>query len=170
MSAKQIDFIGSLSEESLHSYYHMALKRGLNEGLADFWGWMYTGDPDFIAQSIPAVKESRSLKASNDMTNVLPDMNTIKDWIEARYLMLRHKQDIDGDIVNYAYTLATSFSRFMKSYTDIYAQARGIDLCKLAKISPKSLLKLFRQSENNLLIWQRVIINPWISSVLLWIN
>lgn len=49
---------GGLSERAL---YHSVLLRGLNEGLADFWGWLYTGDTTFVKRSLPQVEEARTL-------------------------------------------------------------------------------------------------------------
>lgn len=33
--------------------YHALLLRGLNEGLADIWGWLYSGDYQFVKKSHP---------------------------------------------------------------------------------------------------------------------
>ena len=36
--------------------YHLMLLRGMNEGLADLWGWIYTGDTEFVSRSITSEK------------------------------------------------------------------------------------------------------------------
>lgn len=35
--------------------------KSLNEGLADTWGWIYTGDPDFVSLSLPQLSGVRKL-------------------------------------------------------------------------------------------------------------
>lgn len=41
--------------------YDVVLLRAFNEGLADVWGWAYSGDPDFVGRSVPKFKGERSL-------------------------------------------------------------------------------------------------------------
>ena len=50
--------IDSASYASLFNEFHL---RALNEGLADFWAWVYTGDDDFIAHSLPSESRARRL-------------------------------------------------------------------------------------------------------------
>ena len=50
---------------------------GLNEGFADFWGWMYTGDPDFIALSLPEYKTLRTLDNGNQGADFLSSLDTV---------------------------------------------------------------------------------------------
>jgi hypothetical protein len=48
------------SEKKLEPLDDYVLK-SLNEGLADIWGWIYTGQTDFIALSLPQFSQSRKL-------------------------------------------------------------------------------------------------------------
>lgn len=50
-----------LSEQA---YYHTYFFRGLNEGLADFWGWLYSKDNNFVGQSIVEFRSDRTLEIS----------------------------------------------------------------------------------------------------------
>ncbi|GIL17674.1 MAG: hypothetical protein BroJett040_14250 [Oligoflexia bacterium] len=52
--------VGLLSERDI---YHAVLLRGLNEGLADIWGWLYSDDTAFVRRSLPQVEESRTLSS-----------------------------------------------------------------------------------------------------------
>lgn len=45
--------------------YHAALLRGVNEGLADVWGWVYSGDDSFVGRTLPQEK-NRSLEQTPD--------------------------------------------------------------------------------------------------------
>ena len=43
----------AVSEKKKALLFNEVYLRGLNEGLADFWGWLYTNDPDFMHWSLP---------------------------------------------------------------------------------------------------------------------
>ncbi|WP_413943396.1 hypothetical protein [Bdellovibrio sp. HCB-162] len=135
-----------MDEDTLHFYYHVAMTRGLNEGLADFWGWMYTGNPDFIAQSLPSEKSTRSLKVADETSvNSLPSRESLLRSLKLFYSSGDNKRMKDYS-VGFAYSLATQFSRFMKRLTDIYAKDRKIEPLQarkdLAKILVKTLPKI----------------------------
>jgi hypothetical protein len=51
----------SAASEVSAEIHNSVLLRGLNEGLADFWGWMYTGQSQFIGQSLPMENKRRRL-------------------------------------------------------------------------------------------------------------
>ncbi len=112
--------------EEVHTYYHSALLRGINEGLADFWGWMYTGNPDFIAASLPSEKVARSLNVRNVLAvNSLPTEIAIRRTIGV-YISY-DPNNVDGSLTGYAYTLGTQFSRFLKRLSDISAKSHNLE-------------------------------------------
>lgn len=122
-----------LSDKDLHLFYHKALLRGLNEGFADFWGWIYTGNPDFIALSLPTEKMGRSLNVQDSKSvNFLPSEKTIKTSLEFFYSSASEGK-FESFVTGYAYTLGTQFSRLMKRFSDIYAETRKIDNLKARK-------------------------------------
>jgi len=41
--------------------YHSLLLRGVNEGLADVWGWIFTGDVSFVGRSLKSQEYNRNL-------------------------------------------------------------------------------------------------------------
>lgn len=125
---------------TVHKYYHSALLRGINEGLADFWGWMYTGNPDFIAASLPSEKVARSLKALDARAvNALPSELAVKRSVGI-YLSY-DEENVDQYLTGYAYTLGTQFSRMLKRFSDISAESRGLN----DKDSRKAVAKLIVQ-------------------------
>lgn len=66
----------SVSEEN--ELYEKTLLRGLNEGLADYWGYLYSGDPRFIEKSLSQESGYRRLDvAPREMTKV----QDIEDWV-----------------------------------------------------------------------------------------
>lgn len=44
--------------------YNSLLQKSLNEGLADVWAWVYSGDPDFLGLSLPQEKDARTLRSA----------------------------------------------------------------------------------------------------------
>ncbi len=111
---------------SIKSLYKLVMIRSLNEGLADFWGWMYTGNPDFIAQSLPKEGRTRSLKVEDEKAiNSLPN----KFLVERSTTLLLGTGDskkIKEYAVGYSYSLATHFSRFLKRFADIHARSNSL--------------------------------------------
>jgi hypothetical protein len=45
--------------------YHSILLHGVNEGLADVWGWIYTGDENFVGRSLKSEAINRNLALPN---------------------------------------------------------------------------------------------------------
>lgn len=58
--------------------YHSFIMRGLNEGLADVWGWAYSGDDDFVRRSIP---EESYLRKMSSPLNKLYSHEDIQAWL-----------------------------------------------------------------------------------------
>ena len=52
--------VSTLSAATARDQYHAFLLRSLNEGLADIWGWVYSGDTKFVQRSAPEF-DSRNL-------------------------------------------------------------------------------------------------------------
>lgn len=132
----------SISEKDLNYFYHMAVTRGLNEGLADFWGWMYTGDPDFIARSLKAESGGRSLKVSEEAAaRTLINEIAIKRSLKILY-STGDKNRFLEDVNRYAYSLGTQFSRTLKRFTDIYANAKNVESLQARKDIAKVVIKI----------------------------
>lgn len=72
---------GIIAHEHFHSYFSYGIQqklsaekieplddymlKSLNEGLADIWGWIYTGQPDFISLSLPDLGQLRKLDTTH---------------------------------------------------------------------------------------------------------
>lgn len=131
-----------LPENNMAKAYRLAMVRGLNEGLADFWGWMYTGDPDFIAQSLPREKMTRSLESDPLFPQLkLPTATEIRRNLEVFYSAgerARFREYVTG----YSYSLGTRFSRVLKAFTEVVAQERELDNLVARKQVAKVIVKL----------------------------
>ncbi|XGC80383.1 hypothetical protein ACES2L_13710 [Bdellovibrio bacteriovorus] len=142
--------VTELSETQAHLFYHMALIRGMNEGLADFWGWMYTGDTDFISHSLPIEKSSRSLKSYQKADKLaLPTETQIKNFISVLHAR-GGKRNMSDLITGGSYTIGTSFARMMKTFTDTYATARNLESHRARKEVAKIVVKILPQMKKDL--------------------
>lgn len=134
--------VTELSDEKLQDLYNSLLLRSLNEGLADFWGWMYTGDPDFIALSIPSQKARRSLKSDDIFKRAdLPMSETLKDRIRL-FSSKGIAAHLNQYIIGYSYEVGTQVSRFLKAYTEVYAIQRNIENLQARKDVAKQVVNL----------------------------
>ncbi len=53
------------SDLTAKEIYTLFLIRAWDEGLADLWGWIYSGEVDFVSTSLPSLKDARSLSAKS---------------------------------------------------------------------------------------------------------
>lgn len=93
-----------LSEQT---YYHTYFLRGLNEGLADYWGWLYSKDNNFVGHSIREHQSERTL-----------DQEVEK--IDTRSCFLSKLQTFNADNKGpgtRAYEFGTSLARLQKQFT-----------------------------------------------------
>ena len=84
--------------------YNETLLRAMNEGFADFWGWVYTGDPDFLMKSIPAEQKRRSLNLKAEQ---LPSTELLRDRLALPGFA------IEGARINLAYNFSSNYSRLL---------------------------------------------------------
>lgn len=79
--------------------------RGLNEGLADVWGWIYSGDPEFFSASdFDGRTRGRELdlRASNGFTSTT-DVQ----------LIVHHLKAVHDDSMDFAYQMGSQISRVL---------------------------------------------------------
>jgi hypothetical protein len=90
------------SEKDLQELTYTALLRGMNEGLADVWGWLYSEDTNFIAQSLPVVEKYRDL---NFRPNIIWTKAEMRTSISNNAKMAEQAESI-------AYELGTEYARW----------------------------------------------------------
>ena len=79
--------------------YNRFVLRGINEGLADYWGWLYSGDENFVGRSLPIAVELRRLKRSN------------LQFYTQDYFKNRLSKDVDDRVrMARAYSLGTQYA------------------------------------------------------------
>jgi hypothetical protein len=73
------------SEKDLAQAYNIVFLRALNEGLADYWGWVYTGDANFVAKSLPQIENVRKLdEPSTGLISVNAKRTTLEKWLKLK--------------------------------------------------------------------------------------
>lgn len=135
------------TEQEMREVYY----GGLNEGFADFWGWMYTGDPDFIALSLPEYKELRTLNNGGNgedflisVDNVYGSLNNVKENLK-EHSELSEKQrtaHYNEYRMGYKYSVGSRFSRMLKHLTGIVKDERKMADKESRKFVAKALLKI----------------------------
>ena len=114
--------------EELNDRVNVVLVRALNEGLADVWGWIYSGNEDFIAPSLREITRDRTLSSSSKvMSNgIMPTDAYLRARIEARMLA---KDKEKGWTTRLSYAVGSYFSRLMRN---VYLATRKKDGFKLS--------------------------------------
>lgn len=144
------DFISQAvdNETQVHSWYSQIVIRGLNEGLADFWGWLYTDDSDFISHSIPFLKNQRTLDGK--LEEKYRSSKDLKIKIQS---FLSRPKLIKEFAFDEIYKIGTYFARNLKAITLDLKNNKKISLDEakvlVAKTVIKSLNPLLRAFEDN---------------------
>jgi hypothetical protein len=137
------------------SVYNEFLLRGINEGLADFWGWVYSGDSNFIGRSL-SDRENESRRLDVD-TKQLPSPEIMKVSLAS----FERNGQSDAKRIGYAYSLGTYYSRFMRGLALKVSGGRESDFLarvEVARALLQSLPSLGQQLEA--LIAQDEFISP----------
>lgn len=95
------------SDKDKVKVYNSFVLRAINEGLADFWGWLYTGDANFISASLPSEKERRSLDSK--AVAQMPGKSQMSGWVTG----IEGKALTDSQLVANAYSVGTAYSRLL---------------------------------------------------------
>jgi hypothetical protein len=120
--------------------YHKLFSRGINEGLADFWAWIYTGDPDFLQASLPTEKVGRSLNLSDADAQEYKFPNT-EVWKMRVTNRFNNTSEDSCRNDRVAYCLGTDYARTLKRFTHRVQSSRGLSLQEARKIVGASIIK-----------------------------
>lgn len=125
--------------------YHQVLSRGLNEGLADFWAWVYTGDPEFLQNSLPSEKLARDLNISERDARefIFPTSEVWQMEVENCSRTFRTCAN-----TRLPYRLGTKYARLLKFYSGLIEKSRGVSSLEARKIVGAGVIKslpLFRE-------------------------
>lgn len=82
--------------------FNRFMLRAVNEGMADFWAWVYTGDVRFMGRSLPRHSKIRKLDGP---VKKLPTLSQLQEAI---------RRQKNGRITSLAYELGTRYARLFR--------------------------------------------------------
>lgn len=86
--------------------YHLYLLKSMNEGLADFWGWVYSQNSNFVADSLSILDDSRELKPQS-----------IRLTTTEVFLRNLNAMTSDSMRASYIYQMGTLYAQIFKNYS-----------------------------------------------------
>ncbi len=103
-----------VSTQKIQPLYNETYLRGINEGLADFWGWAYTNDEDFIHWSLSAYSGNRKLVLENSMIGQFENSENIFSKVQVALLSGSSPSEY---LSEYIYKIGTPNARYLKQLT-----------------------------------------------------
>lgn len=110
-------------------FYLRVLIQGLNEGLADVWGWIYSGRTDYFALSVPAREAAaRDIRAQATLTEASIGFVERCGVRTGLLNVLQGSSSLhqkDGHLRASAYLLGTQYARFFNLYSQTLYNEKG---------------------------------------------
>lgn len=144
---KVIKIQSQLSEDERAHYFNDTLLRGQNEGLADFWGWLYTSDANFIRWSLPSVESDRTLTLSESDVG---DYFT-KEKLNEAVTTSQAKRNPENYLASFAYYIGTSHARFLKQLTTLQVDEKSMTLPQAQKAMGGVVVQYLKSLSKNVL-------------------
>jgi hypothetical protein len=121
--------------------YRSVLVKALNEGLADYWAWLYTGDEDFVGRSFET--DARSVKITDDIFPTGSVNGYVKMVLRQPPYKSEDIRDMQESLEGQAYRLGTHYARFFRR-VDLEPKRLILFLEELKKdiLSGKDFVKL----------------------------
>lgn len=126
--------------------YNEAYLRGLNEGLADFWGWTYTEDADFMRWSLPGYVGPRSLTLADADIGQYQTKQNISQAIDA---FEEQGEQMQNAIINYSYEIGTPHARFLKMLAQIQANETKVSVTSTKESVAREVIAFLSQLKQN---------------------
>ena len=86
--------------------YNRYVLRGINEGLADFWGWLYSGDESFVGRSLVNSLETRRL-----------DRGSVQFYDSDFFKLALGRNTNDQTRLSMAYFLGSQYAVYFRNIT-----------------------------------------------------
>ena len=119
------------SEKKKAQLFNEVYLRGLNEGLADFWGWIYTDDPNFMKWSLPDYIKARTLSLAAAETGEYQTHETIERNVDRAISM---SDEPRLALIDDAYTIGTPHARFLKQWTALRMESEKLTASEAKKL------------------------------------
>lgn len=96
--------------------FNLTYVRGLNEGLADFWGWLYTKDKNFMSLSFSGLQNDRSLNLQAGEVGIHQRAIDIQNRVDHA---LANSAETNELLLDYIYIVGTPHARFLRNLVDL---------------------------------------------------
>lgn len=173
---------GSADRKKFYDYeiedlYTKTFVDGLNEGLADFWGYLYTKDIDFIGKSIPKTSSrilgkntSTLISSFTNATNLKLNIEQLKNEVQAGAPSLRRKlkrsnfssEELEyilyAELRSYSYSLGTQYANWAKLFLEATANEENQATHSVAVA--RAVVKALPSLRNRILENKKVLLNP----------
>lgn len=118
------------------SVYNSYVLRGMNEGFADFWGWLYSRDEFFLAKSLPGESDRRRLDWG-------PGRLPTEELIRSQLVDVEHPDKIMGDAgrAQNAYILGSQYARFLRQTVADLVRENGTSEDEAALMVARALIQ-----------------------------
>lgn len=127
--------------------YQMTFLKSFNEGFADFWGWMYTHDDNYILNSLRKISADQEDPAERNLSLAegevlnIPDAKIFFSPVEEASQFYQGKVNLDSFVSQQAYRNGTLFAKTVKSLSLVIQKSRNINKVEAQREVAKSLLK-----------------------------
>lgn len=124
------------------AFYEYLFYKSLNEGLADYWGWMYSQDPTFIERSLQGAK-SRDL-GGNELVDSRPVLT--EETFKILYSEFSRSFDMSNPkiaqaiLIQQSYVWGTAWALLMKNWAVAMSQEKSIPLEQSRHLVAKNIL------------------------------
>lgn len=117
-----------LSNSDRVDLVNKAYLMGINEGLADFWAWVYSDDANYIQWSLPTEKLNRSLELNADEIGNFKKDKDIDAYV--RYLFTNHT-NANEYLTGYYYEIGTPHAKFLRQFSLLLAEQQSKPLSEV---------------------------------------
>lgn len=148
----------SSTDQEKAQTFNETLLRGVNEGIADFWGWIYTDDPEFMRWSLPEYQGDRTLVFSEELAGQYKSKENIKNKIEE---ITQSSANPQASLVKYSYEIGTPYARFLKQMSLLQAKAKNLALADSKKIMGQVVFNYIKElGEKVKVLKEKEILDP----------
>lgn len=104
--------------------WNQTVLRGVNEGLADFWGWSYSNDDFFVGRSLG--EQEDSVRRLDRRPSKMPSQVAFRNMLITIGSSGRPVLKSESGRVAAAYRLGTEYARVLRTFVDA-VEASGVD-------------------------------------------
>jgi hypothetical protein len=148
LSVTKMAKVTSISKQNIKDYYEFLFK-SFNEGIADYWGWSYTLDTNFIKHSIPEVNSFRSLELKDHNLST-PVLFSRQNLLALTLQPFTSDSEKYTSINAYSYQAGTRVALFLKELTLVVSKQRNLSTEEAKIVVMKSIVNFLKTIGTNI--------------------